>query len=100
MLHFITGDSKNAFHQFIKDVMDEVNLNLYLWPAVLGLSLEANFRDILANARGRSFGLFHELVSYFSVMDMYFTRKHQRVPGLPTTFHMGNQLLERPVCSK
>lgn len=92
MLHFITRDSKNTFHQFLKDVMDEVNLNLYLWPVILGLSLEANFRDILANVRGRSFGLFHELiVSYFSVMDMYFTLKHQRVPGLPTTFHMGNQ---------
>lgn len=35
------------------------------------------FGDILANAEGRSFGLFDELVSFFSTMNMYSTSKMQ-----------------------
>ena len=35
------------------------------------------FGDILANAGGRSFGLFDELVSFFSTMNVYSTSKMQ-----------------------
>ena len=66
---FILGRCKSTFHQFLYDIMEAVQDN----ARTIGLQLKTVFLphctwdkmgDILANAGGRCFGLFDELVSF------------------------------------
>lgn len=78
----LTGRCKSTFHQFLNDVMDSVQVKaLAKGHAVKSVFMPHctwdKFGDILANAGGRSFGLFDELVPFFSTMNMYSTSKMQ-----------------------
>lgn len=88
VLYFITtvfwivGRCKSSFHQFIQDVMERVQLKVAssgteTKPVFLPHCTWDKFGDILANSGGRSFGLFDELVSFFTTMNMYSTTRMQ-----------------------
>lgn len=76
------GRCKSTFHQFLTDVMERVRVavaNLGEQPKTMFLPhcTWDKFGEILANAGGRSFGLFDELTAFFSTMNMYSSVKMQ-----------------------
>ena len=76
------GRCKSTFHQFLTDTMERVKVavaNLGEQPKTMFLPhcTWDKFGEILANAGGRSFGLFDELTSFFSTMNMYSSVKMQ-----------------------
>ena len=84
---FIVGRCKSAYHQFLYDLMDNVQQR----AAQRGVKPKTVFLphctwdklgDILANAGGRSMGLFDELLSFFSTMNMYSSVKMQLYEGV------------------
>ena len=80
--HFLVGHCKSTFHQFILDVMESVQLKVAsdgteVKPIFLPFCTWDKFGNILANSGARSFGLFDELVSFFTTMNMYSISKMQ-----------------------
>ncbi|CAB4036868.1 Hypothetical predicted protein, partial [Paramuricea clavata] len=82
-----TGRCKSALHHFLENLIEKVHNNV---PSATkgenGISLSPGtmllphctwekFGDILANNGGRIYGLFDELVSFFSTMNMYSSSK-------------------------
>ena len=83
-LIFLVGPCKSTFHQFIQDVMESVQLKVASdgtevkpinFSTVLHLGQVRRY--IFANSGARSFGLFDELVSFFTTMNMYSSSKMQ-----------------------
>ena len=79
---FILGRCKSAYHQFLYDLMDNVQQRAAqrrLKPKTVFLPhcTWNKLGDILAHAGGRSIGLVDELLSFFSTMNMYSSVKMQ-----------------------
>ncbi len=84
--YFLTGRCKSALHKFIENVMEKVSDNVSKTKRKNGITqcpgtmilphcTWDKFGDILANNGGRLYGLFDELVSFFSTMNMYSSSK-------------------------
>ena len=80
--YFATGRCKSALHQFLRDIMQDVTDQLrdnghQTKDMCLPHCTWDKFGDILANSGGRSVGLYDEIVSFFSTMNMYSSTKLQ-----------------------
>ena len=80
---FHIGRCKSALHRFLESLIEKVSNNV---PAVYGKSNHTGtmilphctwdkFGDILANNGGWVYGLFDELISFFSTINMYSSSK-------------------------
>ena len=79
---FLVGRCKSTFHHFLNNVLEKVNKEVQEEgkepkPVQLPHCTCDKFGDILANSGARCIGLFHELVSFFSTMNMYSASKLQ-----------------------
>lgn len=81
-LIFSVGRCKSTYHQFLFEIMEKVRLK----AAAKGMQPRTVFLphctwdklgEIMANAGGRCMGLFDELLSFFSTMNMYSSVKMQ-----------------------
>lgn len=77
-----TGRCKSALHQFLRDIMQDVTDHLrnnghQTKEMFLPHCTWDKFGDILANSGGRAVGLYDEIVSFFSTMNMYSSAKLQ-----------------------
>ena len=78
----MVGRCNSTFHNFLTDVLDKVSQEVQhegkqAKPMQLPHCTWDKFGDILANSGARSIGLFDELVSFFSTMNMYSATKSQ-----------------------
>ena len=76
------GRCKSAFHQFLYDLMQEVIEKIdvsgnEMKPVFLPHCTWDKFGDIMGNSGGRSIGLFDELLSFFTTMNMYSSARMQ-----------------------
>lgn len=76
------GRCKSAFHEHIVEILelvaDRVTLRGVSAKSMVLLHCTWNkFGEILADGGGRSLGLFDELMSFFSTMNMYSSNKMQ-----------------------
>lgn len=76
------GRCKSTFHQFLYEVMEKVQLKAEtkgMKPKTVFLPhcTWDKFGEILANSGGRCMGLFDEMLSFFSTMNMYSSVKMQ-----------------------
>ena len=74
------GRCKSALHKFVEDIVDAIkNKNNSNKKKVKTILLPHctwdKFGDILAHNGGKLFGLFDELISFFSTMNMYSSSK-------------------------
>ncbi len=77
-----SGRCKSAFHRFLENLMEKVEDRLRTQEKkrrqmILPHCTWEKFGEILANNGGRIYGLFDELVSFFSTMNMYSSAKGQ-----------------------
>ena len=82
LLTIMVGRCKSTFHQFLNDVLDKVHDGVQqegkqAKQMQLPHCTWDKFGDILANSGARCIGLFDELVSFFSTMNMYSATKLQ-----------------------
>ena len=76
------GRCKSAFHEFLMDVLHEVACKVKskgkpVKTMILPHCTWDKFGDLLANGGGRALGLFDEIMSFFSTMNMYSSTKMQ-----------------------
>lgn len=79
---FLVGRCKSTFHHFLNNVLEKVSKEIQEEgkepkPMQLPHCTWDKFGDILANSGARCIGLFDELVSFFSTMNMYSASKLQ-----------------------
>jgi len=79
---YYLGRCKSTFHQFLNNILDKVNQEVKAQgnqaePMILPHSTWDKFGDMLANSGDHRVGLFDELVSFFSTMNMYSATKLQ-----------------------
>lgn len=82
IVSIMVGRCKSTFHHFLNDVLDKVTKEVQqegkeAKPMQLPHCTWDKFGDIPANSGARCIGLFDELVSFFSTMNMYSATKLQ-----------------------
>lgn len=79
---FFIGRCKSAFHEFLSDILELVADRMEIHGVkakqmTLRHCTWDKFGELLAESGGRSLGLFDELMSFFSTMNMYSSHKMQ-----------------------
>lgn len=82
IIFYFIGRCKSAFHEFLSDILelvaDRVEVHgVKAKQMVLPHCTWDKFGELLAESGGRSLGLFDELMSFFSTMNMYSSHKLQ-----------------------
>ena len=78
----VPGRSKSAFHKFLTDLLEPVVDRVELQGVksrnmILPHCTRDKFGELLADSGAHSLGLFDELISFFSTMNVYSSHKLQ-----------------------